>query len=74
MAIDLITDLPEDEGKDTVMTVTDKFTKVVHFLAGRKDDSSVEWARSFQKQVVNAGWGYPRVLMSDRDHRFLSTF
>ena len=76
MTVDLITDLPEDgpESYDTILTVTDKFTKAVKFLPGRKDDSSVDWARSFQERVVNGGWGYPGVLVSDRDPRFLSAF
>jgi hypothetical protein len=34
MMIELITGLPEDEGKDTGTTVTDKFSKGVRFLAG----------------------------------------
>ena len=72
MTVDLITDLLEDEGCDTIMTVTDKFTKAVKFLPGRKDDSSKDWSLAFYDPVVNAGWGYPRVLISDRDPRFLS--
>lgn len=74
MAIDLVTDLPEDEGKDAIMTVTDRFTKAVRFIPGRKDDSEVDWAHLFQLHVVHGGWGYPKVLISDRDPRFLSTF
>ena len=65
MTIDLIMDLLEDNSYDTVMTITDKFGKAVKFLVGRKDDSSVDWARTFQERVVNGGWGYPRVLISD---------
>jgi hypothetical protein len=42
ITIDLVTNLPEELSKDTVMTVTDKFTKVVKFIAGRKDNLVVE--------------------------------
>jgi hypothetical protein len=73
-SLDLITDLPAsfldhcDIAFDTVMTVTDKYTKAVRFLPGRKDWSAAEWA----KVVYVNGWGYPRTLISDRDRRFLS--
>jgi hypothetical protein len=77
-SIDLITDLPVsfldhcDIAFDTVMTVTDKYTKAVRFLPGRKDWSAAEWAKVVYEGVTLNGWGYPRTLISDRDRRFLS--
>jgi hypothetical protein len=77
-SIDLITDLPPSRLKnctteyDTVMTVTDKYTKAVRFLPGRKDWSAAEWAEAVYEGVTLNGWGYPRTLVSDRDRRFLS--
>jgi hypothetical protein len=76
--IDLVTDLPVsllehcDIAYDTVMTVTDKYTKAVRFLPGRKDWSAAEWAKAVYEGVTLNGWGYPRTLISDRYRRFLS--
>jgi hypothetical protein len=77
-SIDLVTDLPTSFLKnnatafDTVMTVTDKYSKAVRFLPGRKDWSAAEWAEAVYEGVTINGWGYPRTSVSDRDRRFLS--
>jgi len=78
LTIDLITDLPPCAHKgsvepfDTIMTVTDKFSKAVRFIPGRKNWSAIDWATSFYDDVVLNGWGFPRTIISDRDKRFLS--
>ena len=78
ITIDLITDLPPCacEGSvkpfDTIMTVTDKFSKAIRFIPGRKDWSAIAWAASFYEDVVLNGWGFPRSIISERDKRFLS--
>jgi len=78
ITIDLITDLPpcSHEGSankfDTIMTVTDKFSKAVRFIPGRKDWSAASWAVRFYDDIVLNGWGFPRTIISDRDKRFLS--
>jgi hypothetical protein len=77
-SIDLITDLPVSKLRncatenDTVMTVTDKYTKAVLFLPGRKEWSAADWAQVVYEGLTLNGWGYPRTLVSDRDRRFLS--
>jgi hypothetical protein len=77
-SIDLITDLPPCKPPymaityDTVMTVTDKYSKAVRFLPGRKDWGAPEWAYTVHEGVSLNGWGYPRAIISDRDKRFLS--
>jgi len=78
IAIDLTTDLPpcSREGSadiyDTIMTVTDKFSKAVRFIPGRKDWSAIQLSKHFYKDVVLSGWGFPHTIISDRDTRFLS--
>jgi len=78
ITIDLITDLPPGthEGSvkpfDTIMMVTDKFSKAVLFIPGRKDWSAIAWAASFYEDVVLNGWCFPQTIISDRDKRFLS--
>ena len=78
ITIDLITDLPpcshegSDNKFDTIMTVTDKFSKAVRFIPGRKDWSAASWAVRFYDDIVLNGWGFRRTIISDRDKRFLS--
>jgi len=78
IAIDLITDLPpcSREGSadiyNTIMTVTDQFSKAVRFIPGRKDWSAIQWSKHFYEDVVLSGWGFPHTIISDRDKRFLS--
>jgi hypothetical protein len=76
--VDLITDLPPqrdgNEEVDSIMTVTCKFSKAVKLVAGRKQEGSAAWAERYFRHVVNGaqGWGYPRVMISDRDKRFMA--
>jgi len=78
ITIDLITDLPPCKPDcsskifDTIMTVTDKFSKAVCFIPGRKDWSAVSWSKYFYEDVVLNGWGFPKTIISDQDKRFLS--
>jgi len=57
---------------DTIMTVTDKFSKAVRFIPRRKDWSAVDWSKHFYEDVVLNGWGFRHTIISDRDKRFLS--
>jgi len=78
ITIDLIRDLPpcsrEGSGDlfDTIMTMTDKFSKAVRFIPSRTDWSAVAWSKHFYEDVVLNGWGFPHTIISDRDKRFLS--
>ena len=76
--IDLITDLPERMFRgvkvDSIMTATCRFSKGRRFMAGRKDWPASKWANAFDEGVTNNGWGYPVVLVTDRDKRFLGLF
>jgi len=71
ITIDLITDLPpcardgSSETFDMIMTVTDKFSKALRFIPGRKDWSAGSWAVSFYNDVVLNGWGFSRTIISD---------
>jgi len=63
--IDLITDLPpcrrdgSGDPFDTMMTITDKFSKAVRFIPGREDWSAVEWSKHFYEDIVLNEWGGP---------------
>ena len=78
MTLDLITDLPGCLGPDgiiydAVMTVTCKHSRAVRFIPGRKDFKAWQWAERFMDEIVYI-WGFPEVLITDRDKRFLGEF
>ena len=76
--IDIVTDLPEEplgtDGLpcDSILMVTNRYSKAVKLIPGRKDWDSEKWAEALHEGMVLAGWGYPSTIISDRDRRFLS--
>ena len=73
VVIDFVTDLPEDEGKDAVLTVIDKATKMVYFCPCTKSITGKETAQLFRNSV-GCIHGIPSVIISDRDVRFTGSF
>ena len=70
---DLVTDLPESDGKTAVAVFVDRLTKMVHFFPCTKEITATEYARLFVNQVFRLH-GMPEVIISDRDPRFVSKF
>jgi hypothetical protein len=62
-----------DELFDTILTITDKFTKAVKLLVGKNTYSAEDWATRYWQDVYPA-WGLPAAIISDRDPKFLSQF
>lgn len=54
------------------MSVTDKFTKKVTFVPEKKSWSAIQWALTLLARLDLLDWGTPKVLISDRDRKFLS--
>jgi len=74
MTMDLITDLPVTKhGYDAVVTFVDRLTKQVHFAPTKKRVTAVGLARLFRRTVYRQH-GMPKVIVSDRDDRFVSKF
>jgi len=71
IAMDFVMDLPKCNGYDAVWTITDRLTKLVHFIPVRKDIGSKELADLFMEKVF-CSHGMPRSIVSDRDGRFLN--
>ena len=70
ISIDFITDLPMSSGnKDTVLTVVDKATRMVHLLPCRKNITATATAKFLWSTVVKLH-GIPRVIYSDRGTQF----
>lgn len=72
--MDLITDLPvTKKGHDAVVTFVDRLTKMVHFAPTTKTAGAEAIANVFLSTWYKYH-GLPRVIVSDRDRRFLSHF
>ena len=70
ISIDFINDLPTSSGnKDTVVTIVDKATRMVHLVPCRKNITAVATARLLWNTVVRLH-GVPRAIFSDRGTQF----
>ena len=58
---------------DSVLTVTDRATKMTHFIPTWKEATAVDTADQFIRYIVKYH-GLPRSIISDRDTRFMSVF
>ena len=74
VSLDFVTKLPETiHGHDTVMTVVDRATKLVHFIPCKEAISASGVAALYWKEVGKLH-GIPKYLYSDRDTRFIASF
>ena len=71
VALNFIPGLPTSKGNNTIMTVVDRFSKMVHFIALPKHPSAAETADLLTTHVI---WlhGIPRNIVSDRGPQFTS--
>lgn len=75
MTMDLVTDLPiTKHGYDTIVTFINRLSKQVHFAPTTKTVNAPQLAKIFRKTIYSVGHGIPRVIITDRDERFLSHF
>ena len=63
---DLVTDLPESEGKTAIAVFVDRLAKMMHFFPCTKEITAAEYARLFVNQVFRLH-GMLEVIISDRD-------
>jgi hypothetical protein len=71
-SIDLIGPLPQtSSGKDTIVTMVDKFSKLAHFFPTVQTVTAAELAEIVFKSIV-INHGVPSAIVSDRDPRFTS--
>jgi hypothetical protein len=73
ISMDFITGLPNAQGKDCIFVVVDHLTKFAHFFAISMNYSASQVADLFFREVFRLH-GLPKMILSDRDSRFMSTF
>jgi transposase InsO family protein len=75
VSMDFITQLPActDSGRDAIMVVVDRLTKMVHLIPMHTASSASQTAQLFLNNIFKHH-GMPRSLISDRDAKFTSAF
>ena len=59
-------------GLNCSMTVTCKFSKRATIIPGKDTWSGAQWASALLERLNIGDWGLPKVIISDRDRKFLS--
>eukprot|EP00253_Pinus_taeda_P017346 PITA_17346 len=74
ISMDFITGLPQTrKNHDSIMVVVDKLSKAAHFIPVHSTYKAVQIAHLFMQNVFRLH-GLPKVIISDRDVKFTSTF
>ena len=74
ISVDFVTGLPlTARGLDSIMVCVDRFTKMVHMVATRKDLTAPQCALLMFQHVIKHH-GVPKDIVSDRDKLFTSAY
>jgi len=74
IALDFITKLPESEGNDTILTITDQACSKATFFIPCRETIDAEGVANLYAQKVFPHYGVPKKVISDRDTRFMAKF
>ena len=73
ITIDFILALPKSKGGfDCALSVTCKYSKRITLIPGKSTWTANQWAEALLERLWIADWGLPKVILSDRDRKFLS--
>jgi hypothetical protein len=73
LCLDFITGLPVSQGFDSLLTVTDAYTKAIKLIPCHETTSAEDTAKLFMQHCYPI-FGLPAKIISDRDTRFTSKF
>ena len=73
ISVNLITELPQSHGYDSILVAVDRLSKWAHFIATPSDITSLGVARLFRDGVWKLH-GLPEEVISDRGPQFVSNF
>lgn len=73
ISMDFVTGLPSSEGNSVIMTIVDRFSKMLHLIPLAKLPSAKETAEAVLNHVVRLH-GFPQDIVSDRGPQFTSRF
>jgi len=71
--MDFVGELPESEGFNAILVVTDRFTKVQHYLPAKTTWTAADVAATYINEIWRL-YGLPRHITSDRRPQFASRF
>jgi len=71
--MDFISGLPKSNGFDTILTITDRLSKMVQLIPTVKNASASDAPKLFLRHVIR-DHGIPQSIVSDRDVKFTSHF
>ena len=71
--MDFIGELPKSEGFNAILVVTDRFTKVQHYLPAKTTWTASDVALAYINEIWRL-YGLPKHIISDRGPQFASKF
>jgi len=73
ISIDMIGPLPRSNGKDAIVVIVDRFTKMIRLMATTTNISSEGIAKIYRDEIWKIH-GIPKTILSDRGPQFASKF